>query len=100
MTTVQLLVLCHWNAIGPSDNGEGRFAGFCRLHHLLAGRRMHGIRREATYCARAAAVRDPELASNRAKSDVIDCEGIERIYKAGGQRYGARKVWHCPYFVP
>jgi len=39
-------------------------------------------------------MRDPELASERAKSDVIDCEDIGRIYKASGQRYGARKVWH------
>jgi len=48
----------------------------------------------ATYYARAAVMRDPELASERAKSDVIDCEDIGRIYKASGQRYGARKVWH------
>ena len=49
----------------------------------------------ATYYARAAVIRDPEQASDRAKSDVIDCEDIERIYKASGQRYGARKVWHA-----
>jgi len=49
----------------------------------------------ATYYARAAAMRDPELASDRAKSDVIDCEDIGRIYKASGQRYGTRKVWHA-----
>lgn len=48
----------------------------------------------ATYYARAAVMRDPELASERAKSDVIDCEDIGRIYKASGRRYGARKVWH------
>jgi putative transposase len=48
----------------------------------------------ATYYARVAVMRDPELASERAKSDVIDCEDIGRIYKASGQRYGARKVWH------
>jgi len=48
-----------------------------------------------TYYARAAVMRDPELASDRTKSDVIDCEDIERIYKASGQRYGARKVWHA-----
>ena len=40
-------------------------------------------------------MRDPELASDRAKSDVIDCEDIKRIYKASGQRYGVRKVWHA-----
>ncbi len=40
-------------------------------------------------------MRAPELASDRAKSDVIDREDIERIHKASGQRYGARKVWHA-----
>ena len=49
----------------------------------------------ATYYARAAVTRDPELASDRAKSDMIDCEDIGRIYKASSQRYGARKVWHA-----
>jgi len=49
----------------------------------------------ATYYARAAVMRDPGLASERAKSDVIDCEDIGRIYKASGQRYGTRKVWHA-----
>ena len=49
----------------------------------------------ATYYARVAIMRDPELASDRAKSDVIDCEDIKRIYNASGQRYGARKVWHA-----
>jgi putative transposase len=49
----------------------------------------------ATYYARAAVTRDPELASDRAKCDMIDCEDIGRIYKASGQRYGARKVWHA-----
>ena len=49
----------------------------------------------ATYYARVATMCDPELASDRAKSDVIDCEDIKRIFKASGQRYGARKVWHA-----
>jgi putative transposase len=48
----------------------------------------------ATFYARAAIMRDPDLASIRAKRDVIDREDIKRIYKASGQRYGARKVWH------
>lgn len=39
-------------------------------------------------------MRNPELASDRVKSDVIDCEDIERVFKASGKRYGARKVWH------
>jgi hypothetical protein len=49
----------------------------------------------ATYYARAAIMRDPELASDRTMSDAIDCEDIKRVYKASGQRYGARKVWHA-----
>ena len=49
----------------------------------------------ATYYARAAILRDPELASVRAKSDVIDCEYIERVFEGTGERYGARKVWHA-----
>ncbi len=40
-------------------------------------------------------MRDPELASERAKSDAADCQDIKRIYKASGKRYGARKVWHA-----
>ena len=49
----------------------------------------------ATYYAQVAIMRDPELASARVKSDVIDCEDIERIYKTSGKRYGVRKVWHA-----
>jgi len=49
----------------------------------------------ATYYARVAIMQDPKLASDRAKSDVIDCEDIKRIFKASGKRYGARKVWHA-----
>ena len=49
----------------------------------------------ATYYAGMAVMRDPELASDRAKSDVIDCEDIKRVFEASGQRYGARKVWHA-----
>jgi hypothetical protein len=48
----------------------------------------------ATYYSRAAILHDPELASERAKSDVFDCEDIKRIFEASGKRYGARKVWH------
>ena len=48
----------------------------------------------ATYYARVAIIRNPELASDRAKRDVMDCEDIKRIFKASGKRYGVRKVWH------
>jgi len=36
----------------------------------------------ATYYARVAIQRDPDLASERAKSDVIDCEDIKRVFEA------------------
>ena len=48
----------------------------------------------ATYYARVAIMRNPELASDRAKSDVIDREDIKRVYEASGKRYGSRKIWH------
>ena len=48
----------------------------------------------STYYTRAAIMCNPELASKRAKSDMIDCEDIKRVYEASGKRYGARKVWH------
>lgn len=35
-----------------------------------------------SYYARAAIMRDPELASDRAKIDIIDCKDIKRVYKA------------------
>ena len=37
----------------------------------------------STYYAQAAIMRDPELASDRAKSDVTDCEDIKRIFFQG-----------------
>ena len=49
----------------------------------------------SSYYTRVAIVRNPELASDRAKSDVIDREDIKRIYAKSGKRYGARKVWHA-----
>ena len=48
----------------------------------------------STYYARAAIMRDPELASDRAKSDAVDCEEIKNVFEKSGKRYGARKVWH------
>ena len=49
----------------------------------------------STYYARAAVVRNPALASDRAKSDVANSRKIQRIFDASGCRYGARKVWHA-----
>jgi len=48
----------------------------------------------STYYTRAAIMCNPELASDRTKSDAIDREDITRVYEASGKRYGARKVWH------
>jgi putative transposase len=49
----------------------------------------------SSYYTRVAIVHKPELASDRAKSDVIDREYIKRVYEKSGKRYGARKVWHA-----
>jgi len=48
----------------------------------------------ATYYARAAITRNPDLASDRAKRDLVDAKEIGRVFKASRGRYGARKVWH------
>lgn len=48
----------------------------------------------STYYARAAIVRNPDLASNRAKQDAVNREKISEVYEASGRRYGARKIWH------
>lgn len=49
----------------------------------------------ATYYARTAIERSPDLASDRAKRDVTNRENIKRVYESSGKRYGARKVWHA-----
>ncbi len=48
----------------------------------------------STYHARAAIARNPDLASDRAKSDVRDSEEIRRIHADSRGRYGSRKIWH------
>lgn len=48
----------------------------------------------ATYYARAAITRNPDQASDRAKSDLVDAKEIGRVFEASRGRYGARKVWH------
>ncbi len=47
-----------------------------------------------TYYGRAAILHDPNLASDRAKSDALDSDEIKRVYEESGERYGARKIWH------
>lgn len=49
----------------------------------------------ATYYARSAIVRDPDLASDRARRDTLDKTHIKRVFDASGGRYGARKIWHA-----
>ncbi len=49
----------------------------------------------SAYYARAAIARDPDLASDRAKQDVVDREKIKEVFDGSGKRYGARKVWHA-----
>jgi len=48
----------------------------------------------STYYAHAAVARNPELASDRAKQDVVDAELITQAYRKSGCRYGSRKIWH------
>lgn len=48
----------------------------------------------STYYACAAIARDPDLASDRAKQDVLDRQRIKEAFEASGGRYGARKIWH------
>ncbi len=48
----------------------------------------------STFYARAAIVRDPDLASDRARQDIVDREKIKEAYDDSGCRYGARKIWH------
>lgn len=48
----------------------------------------------STFYARAATARDPDLASDRVKQDVIDRKKIKDAFDDSGKRYGARKIWH------
>ena len=48
----------------------------------------------STFYARAAIAHDPDLASARAKQDIIDREKIKDVFGDSGKRYGARKIWH------
>ncbi len=48
----------------------------------------------STFYARTAVARDPDLASDRVKQDIIDREKIKEAFDGSGKRYGARKIWH------
>ena len=47
----------------------------------------------STYYAHNAVARNPDLACNRAKRDIVDCEKIKAVYDDSTGRHGARKVW-------
>ena len=46
------------------------------------------------FYARRATDRNPDLASDRAKRDIIDQDKIKEAFDGSGKRYGARKIWH------
>lgn len=48
----------------------------------------------STFYARAAISRNPDLASDRTKRDIIDRKKIKDAFDDSGKRYGARKIWH------
>ena len=48
----------------------------------------------STFYAHAAIARNPDLASDRAKQDIIDQANIQKSFDGSGKRYGARKIWH------
>ena len=47
----------------------------------------------STYYAHNAVARNPGLACDRAKRDIVDREKIKAVYDDSTGRYGARKVW-------
>lgn len=49
----------------------------------------------SSFYASKAVKQNPDLACNRAKQDIIDCEDIQRVYDDNRQVYGARKIWHA-----
>lgn len=48
----------------------------------------------STYYAFKAVERDPGLASDRARQDLLDMAAIKQAFDGSRGRYGARKVWH------
>jgi putative transposase len=49
----------------------------------------------STFYARVAVECHPDLASGRAKRDVLGKADIKRVFEGSRSRYGARKVWHA-----
>jgi hypothetical protein len=48
----------------------------------------------SAYYAHTAIARNPELASDRAKQDVIDAELMAQAHRKSCGRYGSHKIWH------
>lgn len=48
----------------------------------------------SSYYTRQAIDHNPDLASARAKKDMLDCQNIKRVYEENRNTYGASKVWH------
>ncbi|MBS1301796.1 IS3 family transposase, partial [Loktanella sp. SALINAS62] len=49
---------------------------------------------QSTYYERRAILRDPDRASQRAKSDADLCIKINATWEENRKLYGARKIWH------
>jgi hypothetical protein len=49
---------------------------------------------QSTFYAHAAIIKDPDLASGRAKRDTVLSPEIKRVWEKNNEVYGIRKVWH------
>ena len=49
---------------------------------------------QSTFYAHVAIARNPDLASDRAKRDVMLSREIKRVWEQNNKVYGTRKVWH------
>lgn len=48
----------------------------------------------STFYEHKAIERDPVLASDRAKQDIVLCPEVQRVWDQNFKVYGVRKVWH------
>ena len=49
---------------------------------------------QSTFYAHVAIARNPDLASDRAKRDLMLNREIKRVWEQNNKVYGTRKVWH------
>ena len=49
---------------------------------------------QSTFHAHAAIVKNPDLASDRAKREAVFSPGIKRVREENNEVHGVRKVWH------